>query len=362
MRKLLENLDLPKLFLNDRGGAVQTCGEWKTRREEIKELLQREEYGYFPQTVQPEIKSEKKEERAFSGNTVHETLSFEFENDGRRHCVPVNLLYPQFAAEKIPFIVFVNFRPDIPDKYFYVEEIIEKGFGVASFCYKDVSSDSAEWDGLAEVLCKSGDRTPQTFGKLVLWSYMAQRVMDYILTLDFADKQNVAVMGHSRLGKTAMLTAAFDERFAFSCINDSGCCGAAISRGKGGEDIAFITKRFPFWFCGNFGKYANRESEMPFDQHFLLALIAPRAACVGTAELDTWADTDYQYLTCMAADEVWRLHGADGFLTDGTKPNECTNLTDGKIGFYCRTGTHFMSVRDWRIYMDFIKKHKNQRG
>ena len=358
MKKLLESLELPDIFLNKNGEKVKTKQEWQMRREEIKDLLQKEEYGYFPQVITPEIKSLKKENNAFSGFTVWETLDFKFTNGVKCHSVPVNLLYPENKNEKIPFIVFINFRNDLPDKYLYVEEIIENGFGVATFCYKDVSSDSYEWDGLAEILCEKENRTAQTFGKLVLWSYMAQRVMDYIQTLSFVDKSNIAVMGHSRLGKTAMLTAAFDERFAFSCINDSGCCGAAISRGKGGEDIEYITRQYGFWFCDEFKKYAKREYTMPFDQHFLLALIAPRAVCIGTAELDTWADTDYQYLTCMAADDAWQICGEEGFVSDYTKPDIYTKLTDGKIGFYCRTGKHFMSVRDWRLYMDFMRKHK----
>ena len=255
--------------------------------------------------------------------------------------------------------MFINFRPDIPDRYLYIEDIIEKGFDVAIFCYSDVSSDSAGWDGLCDFFYAEEQKTQTAFGKLSIWSYMAQRVMDYLQTLDFVDKKNIAVMGHSRLGKCALLTAAFDERFSFACMNQLGCCGASISRGKGGETIAGITERFGYWFCGNLKKYSHNEFFMPFDQHFLLALVAPRKVCIGTAELDTWADTDYQLLNCIAADEIYKLYGSTGYIGEYVPCNPETYYTTGDLAFFNRTGTHFMSIRDWRVYMDYILTHKN---
>ena len=110
--------------------------------------------------------------------------------------------------------------------------------------------------------------------------------MDYLQTCDFVDKKNIAVIGHSRLGKTALLTGAFDERFAFVISNDSGCSGAAISRDKEGERIDAILTRFPFWFCKNYAKYAGKEEDLPFDQHWLMSLIAPRKLTVLTGSQD----------------------------------------------------------------------------
>ncbi|MDY3845934.1 MAG: hypothetical protein SOZ62_03370 [Eubacteriales bacterium] len=360
MKELLNSLDLPKLLRFNNGDTVKNQDDWEKRRCEIKEILQKEEYGYLPPVIPFKVTVEEVLNKQFSGYVRWEKLKFLFENKSKQHSVPVNVFYPENVEGAVPFIVFLNFRTDIPDKYFYVEDILERGFGVATVCYTDVTADSNKWDGLAHVLYDLDERTNTTAGKLMIWSYMAQRIMDYLQDIDSVDKKNIAVMGHSRLGKTALLTAAFDERFAFACVNCSGCCGAALSRGKGGENLEAITNIFPFWFCDGFKKYANNEFKMPFDQHFLMSLVAPRKTCVGTAENDFCADTDYQQLTCIATDEVYKIYGKAGYIGKYSSVSPETYYTEGDIAFFNRTGEHFMSVRDWRVYMDYIRSHMNQ--
>lgn len=361
MQQLLNSLHLPPLLTFQNGETVKNQEDWAKRRDEIKEILQREEYGYLPPVIPFQVTVREKLEKQFSGYVRWEKLCFDFENNAKHHSVPVNLFYPDPIRRPVPFILFLNFRPNIPDQYFYVEDILENGFGVASFCYTDVTADSGEWDGLANVLYDPEERTSATAGKLMIWSYMAQRIMDFLQTKpDRIDLKNIAVMGHSRLGKTALLTAAFDERFAFSCVNCSGCCGAAISRGKGGETVKAITEVFPFWFCEAFQKYADHESDMPFDQHFLMSLVAPRNLCIGTAEQDAWADTDYQQLACIASDEVYNLYHKKGYIGSHAPIKAETYDTKGHLAFFNRTGEHFMSIRDWRIYMEYMRSHSNR--
>ena len=124
----------------------------------------------------------------------------------------------------------------------------------------------------------------------MMWAWAAMRAADYLQTLDSADLESLAVIGHSRLGKTALVAAAFDERFRFVHSNNSGCSGAAIIRGKTGEQIDDICRNFPFWFCENYKTYRKNESALPFDQHLLLALSATRFVSVGSAAEDLWAD------------------------------------------------------------------------
>ena len=360
MKQLLDSLHLPRLLTLHNNEAVKSQEDWEKRREEIKEILQREEYGYLPPVIPFEVKTQEVLDKQFSGYVRWEKLQFSFLHHAKKHDVPVNVFYPENVQAAIPFIVFLNFSSDIPDKYFYVEDVLEKGFGVATFCYKDVTADSDKWDGLAQVLYDEEEKTSTTAGKLMIWSYMAQRVMDYLQGVHSVDKKNIAVMGHSRLGKTALLTAALDARFAFACVNNSGCCGAAIARGKSGENIEAITNRFPFWFCDEFKKYANNEFHMPFDQHFLMALVAPRKVCVGTAQNDSWADTDYQQLTCIATDEVYKIYGEQGYIGEYASVAPETYYTKGNIAFFSRTGEHFLSVRDWRVYMEYIRLHRNR--
>lgn len=139
-----------------------------------------------------------------------------------------------------------------------------------------------------------------------MWAWAAQRVLDYAQTLDeLLDLDCAIVCGHSRLGKTALLAAATDKRFAFAYSNDSGCSGAAITREKQGENVKDICERFPYWFCENYKLYIDNEQNMPFDQHYLLASIAPRKVLVGSAAEDIWADPISEFLCCVAAGSVF---------------------------------------------------------
>jgi hypothetical protein len=235
------------------------------------------------------------------------------------------------------------------------EELVDNGFAVLSFCYKDVTSDDNDFtNGLAGVLYPDGKREPTDSGKIAMWAWAMHRVMDYASTLESLDLTRAIACGHSRLGKTALLTAATDERFAFAYSNDSGCSGAAITRGKRGETVKDICTRFPFWFCENYKKYIDKEDEMPFDQHFLVAAIAPRRVALGAALEDTWADPNSQYLSACAASAAWELHGEKGFLHPDRLPVPGDCFDGGHVAYHLREGTHFFSRTDWRRYLCLI--------
>jgi hypothetical protein len=162
--------------------------------------------------------------------------------------------------------------------------------------------------------------------------------------------------GHSRLGKTSLLVAAFDERVKFVCANDSGTSGDALARGSVGESIDAIVSRFPFWFCPNYAQYKNNENALPFDQHFLLSLIAPRHILLGSAELDTWADPKSEFLSLALTDEVYALYGEEGLVHGDDIPEGPIKLQDGSCSFHTRSYGHAYSREDWNNYMDFIDK------
>lgn len=356
----LKKRKLPNLFQMPNGQIIKTKEEWENiARPYWKKIILREEYGQIPPMIHLEISIKNKTE--FSGKTVLEEVSFTFKFNDKEYSVPTQLFYPKNKKE-LPFFIYLNFDTDIlPSWALPVEEILDNGFGLFTVCYNDITRDNGDFShGLAGLFDRAEDKGDNT-GKIVHWSYMASRMMDYLQTRQEARNNAIGVAGHSRLGKTALLTAALDERFAFACVNESGTSGAALSREicQGGETIKDIYERFPFWFCSNYAKYMGNESALPFDQHCLAALVAPRTLYVGGAFEDIWADNDNQFLTCVAASPVWDLYGKKGVVAPNRLPICGDSFMEGNVGFYLRKGTHFLGRDDWRIYMDTLKKKFN---
>ena len=329
-------------------------------REEMLDILQKEEYGYMPPV--PESTEYKVTENYIpnfcAGKAISQKVEIVTKICGKEFSFPCYVTIPSKEG-KHPFFICINFRDNVPDRYIPVEEIIDNGFAVLSFCYSDVTSDSGDLtDGLSGVLYENGKRNPSDAGKIAMWAWAAQRVMDYAQTLDCLNFDLSIVCGHSRLGKTALLTAATDERFKFAFSNDSGCSGAAISRGKIGESVENICKAFPYWFCENYQKYANNEENMPFDQHFLAASVAPRYVYIASAKEDTWADPDSEMLTCVAVSEVYEKYGKTGFVCPDRLPQVGDEFHEGSVGYHLRAGLHYFSREDWLKVIKFINKHR----
>ncbi len=343
-------------------------------REEMINILLDEEYGHLPE-IPYEVKVSEPEiieKRYVAGTACHSKVDFTVTTKFGSHTFKVDRMIHS-DGKKHPFFVLLSNFTEVPNRYYPLEEIADRGFSVLSVGYQDITSDDKDFtNGLAKVFFENGERKPDSAGKIMLWSFALQKILDYAQTIPELDLENAGVLGHSRLGKTALVTGMLDERFKFVFSNNSGCSGAAITKGgmghlgivgeyQPGESIRAITKNFPYWFCENYLKYREENYPEGFDQHYLLSTIAPRFLYVASASMDQWADPDSEFLGCVKATETYEGMGLSGLIHEDRLPKEGEVYNKGRVGYHKRYGLHFLSRYDWNRYMDFIELHKDEK-
>lgn len=373
MMEMPENKrNVPPLFTCLDGSGIEDESGWfEKRRPEILELLRQEEYGRLPDMKDVEVKIRVAESRQgpdiLEGRAVRKTVEVETVRGNRNFIFNFVVFIPAGKKEPVPAFVTVcnrGIKDSDPARHFLspfypAETLVSRGYACAAFRTQEVAPDYDE--GFTTCFHRlfpeyTENRPDDAWGAITVWAWAASRIMDYFETEPLIDEKRVAVVGHSRGGKTALWCGAQDIRFAMAVSSCAGNSGDAISRGSSGERIRDITRRFPYWFSGNYQKYADKEEILPFDQHMLLALLAPRLVYVTSKTFDSWADPAGQFECCVQADPAFRLLGVTG-LEQVKRPLPEQPLHRGHIGYHLKTGNHDMDEYDWNCFMDFADQH-----
>ena len=256
--------------------------------------------------------------------------------------------------------------------FFPVEEIVRRGYAAAVFKNTELASDAYfptyAADGTAVIqdppftndvyACWAPERTRESWGAISVWAWGASRVLDWLETMPEVDAKRVAVVGHSRGGKTSLWAVASDSRFAMACVNDSGCCGAKLNHVavSMSETIQQDNNNNPHWFARSYRQFDGRDAWLPYDQHWIAALIAPRLLCIASASNDTGAGPWGEFLTARYASPAWELYGKKGLVED--RPYAIGRaFQEGSVGYHLRPGGHDLAQYDWDRYLDFADRH-----
>ena len=368
---------VPAYTLPDLLAGARTAKDWeKKRRPELVKLFEEEMYGSVP--GKPEglhFRVRDNDVSALDGFATRRQVRIFF--DAEESMYEDLILYiPNNRKGPAPAFMGVNFFGNhtidtdpgifLPDSLRYrtdftvnprgsqqhrwpLRTILEKGYAVATFCCEDVVPDADGYPGIRS------HYEGYTWGALAAWGWGLSRALDYLETDADVDAARVAVFGHSRMGKAAVWAGARDTRFAMVVSNASGCGGAALSRRRFGETVRRINTHFPYWFCENFHKYNDNEAMLPFDQHELLALIAPRPLYVESGSEDRWADPHGEFLGLAYAAPAYRLYGHEGFAPSEW-PSVEQPVTKGRNGYHIRNGRHEILLYDWQQYLDFADR------
>ena len=378
------------------GTPVRTREDWfNKRRPELKALFEHYMYGKAPPPPDNlEATIVRTDEKCLDGKaTLHEiTIKY-----GPKSAPPINLLLivPNKRPGPVPVFVGLNFcgnhtvladpKIPLPSQWIYsscvgVEKdhatdkgrgsqanvwcpdlLVERGYALATFYNADLDPDTPELtDGIHPHYLPTGQSQlgPNDWGTVRAWAWGLSRAVDYLVTNPDIDAQRISVIGHSRLGKTAIFAGAFDERIALVVPHQSGTGGMALSRDNDQETVERINRVFPHWFSDSFVPFGGHEAQLPIDQHLLVALIAPRPLFDGEGDQDQWANFDNAFRSLQGADKVYKFLGGRGIAGSGIVRGDepFTDANCGDLVQYRRDEKHVLNRDYWKRILDFADR------
>lgn len=382
--KLPTQKDLPDPLVSLSGKKIATTEQWeKERKPELKKLFEHYMYGVAPKAPNVKAKVERADPKALGGKATLKEITLTLAGiDGPK--IHLLLVIPNKRSGPAPVFVGMNFagnhaalddpKIQLNTNWIYpqykgvkdnratdksrgtqadvwnIEDAIDRGYAMALFYSGDIDPDRKDVrEGIHQYFGKEYD-----WSTIRAWAWGYSRVIDYLVTDADIDATRIIAVGHSRLGKTTLLAAAFDARIAIAIPHQAGCGGTAPSRhlgNKGAESVKVINKSFPHWFNARFKEFGDEPEKLPFDQHCLIALCAPRPVLLSNAVEDKWANPDGQFELLVAADPVYKLLGSKGVASK--KMPAVGTLMASPLGYWIREGKHSMNRDDWRVFLDF---------
>jgi hypothetical protein len=381
--------EMPDPLIMFDGQPVTSPEQWfRRRRPELKALFQHYMYGQMPSRPPEQAFTIAREDHGFLDGwaTLKEvTISL---GPAGVPAIHLLLVLPNLRKGPVPVFLGVNFQGNhavvndpkvtLPESWvpaffkgvrdnratdagrgveadvWAVDDVIGRGYSLATYYCGDVAPDrKGFYGGIFPRYYKPGQTKPgpHEWGAIAAWAWGLSRAVDYLVTDEAIDRERIAVLGWSRMGKAAIVAAAVDERIALAIPHQSGCGGAAPSRATVGESVLQINRGNPHWFANAFKRFDEQPERLPFDQNCLVALIAPRPVLLTNAALDTGANPGGQFQVLRLADPVYRLLGAGGLDAERMPP--VSTLVSGTLGFHIRPGSHSMGREDWAIFLKY---------
>ena len=387
---------LPDVLKLNNGQVVTTAQQWITqRRPEILKQFQEKMYGQSPKAPASLVFSViESRSNLYNGLASRKQVRVYFDGKNGAHFMDILIYYPQRIKTAVPVFLGYNFAGNeainsdkdivitkswLPSKTngavnnratdvtrgsesaeWPLEYILEHGYALATIYACDVAPDYAAGDTTGvQSLYPPLQNRPDNFGTIAAWAWGLSRAMDYFQKDPLIDSKKVIVLGTSRMGKAALWAGATDKRFAITISNESGAGGAKLFHHVGGESTKNLCKRFSYWFCKNFLQYNERDTSMPFDQHMLIALIAPRPVYVASAIGSAVTDSYGEFLSAKYASPVFKLLNENGLMINKWPPVDEPSF--GTIGYHLRTGNHGINLYDWEQFIKYADLHLKKR-